>query len=83
MSNTDGGQTPQNNGGVSQLVTVNQNGVLALNAILQALKAIFPSGTGTSTTATGGAATLPGNPVGFIDVVLPNGAAAKVPYYSS
>ena len=80
MSNTDGGQAPS--GGISQLVTVNQNGVQALNAILQALKAIFPSGTGTSGTATGGAATLPANPVGFINVTLPNGTAARVPYYS-
>ena len=82
MSNQDGGQAPASNPGVSQLVTVNQQGVIALNAILQALKAIFPSGTGTSGTATGGAATLPANPVGFINVTLPNGSQAKVPYYS-
>ena len=68
--------------GISQIVTVNQQGVIALNAILTALKAIFPQGTGTSATATGGAATLPSNPVGFINVTLPNGTAARVPYYS-
>ena len=73
--------TPNDNV-LSQLITVNQNGVIALGNILQALKAIFPQGTGTSATATGGAATLPANPVGFIDVVLPNGVSARVPYYS-
>jgi len=73
--------TPNDNV-LSQLITVNQNGVFALGNILQALKAIFPQGTGTSATATGGAATLPANPVGFIDVVLPNGVSARVPYYS-
>lgn len=73
---------PPDAGGASQLVTVNQNGVVALNAILQAIKAIFPTGTGTSSSAAGGAATLPAAPVGFINVTLPNGTQAKVPYYS-
>jgi hypothetical protein len=68
--------------GTSQLVTVNQNGVVAINAIVQALKAVFPSGTGTSATATTGAATLPANPAGFVNIVLPNGQPAKVPYYN-
>lgn len=36
MSNTDGGQSPTA-GGLSQIVTVNQNGVIALNAVLAAL----------------------------------------------
>lgn len=68
--------------GISPLVTVNQNGVTILGQILQALKTIFPSGTGTSNSATAGAATLPGNPVGFINVTLPNGTQGKVPYYA-
>lgn len=80
MSNTDQGQP---NGGGGQLIaSIQQQGVQALNAILTALKAFFPSATGTSSTATGGAATLPSQPVGFINVTLPNGAQAKVPYYS-
>jgi len=33
-----------------------------------------------STTATAGSATLPANPVGFINVTV-NGVAYKVPYY--
>lgn len=72
----------QNSGGASLIANVNQNGVQALNAILQALKNIFPQGTGTASSATAGAATLPANPVGFINVTLPNGTQAKVPYYA-
>jgi hypothetical protein len=34
-----------------------------------------------ATTATAGAATLPANPVGFINVTV-NGQAFKVPYYN-
>lgn len=86
MADQNGGPTDS---GTSQLVTVNQNGVIALGSIVQqitamvtALKAVFPSGTGTSATATGGAATLPANPVGYINVTLPSGAQARVPYYN-
>lgn len=74
------GTTP--NLGTSPLVTVNQLGVQALNAIVAAIKAVFPQSTGTSGTATGGAATLPANPVGFMEVTLPNGSIVKLPYYS-
>ena len=70
------------NSGISPLVTVNQQGVIAINAIVKALQAIFPQGTGTSATATTGAATLPANPVGFLNVTLPNGQQGKIPYYS-
>lgn len=93
MPSTD----PQNSFDTSQLVNVNQNGVVALNAILQAiqsltdavqaqttaLQAIFPVGTGTSSSATTGSATLPADPEGFINVTLPDtGAQARVPYYN-
>jgi len=54
----------------------------AMNAQARVLQTTFPQQGGTSSTATGGAATLPANPVGFIDVTLPNGTAAKVPYYT-
>lgn len=57
-------------------------GVQSLNQILVTLQRSFPQQTGTSGTATGGAATLPGNPVGFIVVTLPDGTSAKVPYYT-
>lgn len=61
--------------------TVLQNGVRALNGIWQALRNSFPQITGTATTATGGAETLPANPVGFITVTLPDGSQVKIPYY--
>ena len=56
--------------------------VTNVSQIWAVMKAIFPQQTGTSTTATGGAATLPGNPVGFINVTLPSGTAVKLPYYN-
>lgn len=56
--------------------------VQAVNSLQQTTASVFPAAGGTSGTATGGAATLPANPVGFITVTLPNGTAAKVPYYS-
>lgn len=67
--------------GSSDLASVQRNGVRALNDILTALGKIFPAISGTSSSATGGAATLPANPVGFITVTLPNGTTAKVAYY--
>lgn len=56
-------------------------GVRALNDIVSAIKSVFPIAGGTTTAATAGAATLPANPVGFIEVTLPSGAVALVPYY--
>lgn len=66
----------------STLVTAIQNGVQAVNKLVTTVGTVFPQQNGTSTTATGGAATLPANPVGFIIVTLPNGTTVKVPYYS-
>lgn len=60
-----------------------QNGVRALNSIEQAIRDVFPQVTATASSATGGAATLPANPVGFLVVTLPSGATAKIPYYAS
>lgn len=62
--------------------SVLQNGVKVLSLIAQTLAKSFPQVTGTSSSATGGAATLPANPVGFITITLPDGTAAKVPYYT-
>lgn len=59
-----------------------QLGVRAMNDLKQAIAAIFPQTGGTAASATGGAATLPANPVGFIVVTLPDGTSAKVPYYT-
>jgi len=67
---------------LDDLVTVQSSGVNYLGHIVKAILSVFPQQTGTAGTATGGAATLPGNPVGFITVTLPNGTLAKVPYYA-
>jgi hypothetical protein len=57
-------------------------GVQYLGLLYQALKNAFGFIGGTSATATGGAATLPANPIGFVTLTLPNGTSVKVPYYS-
>lgn len=57
---------------------LNQN----ISLLIQTLQAIFPQATSqTSGTATAGAATLPANPVGFLNVTI-NGTPVKVPYYN-
>lgn len=70
----------------ADLDTINStqaSGVQYLGKIYQALQNAFAQIGGTSGTATGGAATLPANPVGFLIVTLPNGTAAKIPYYNT
>jgi len=67
--------------GLQNLNVTQQSGVRYLGLLIQAIRAVFPQQTGTATTATGGGATLPGSPVGFIVVSLPNGTSVKVPYY--
>ena len=71
------------------ITTATQNIVIAVNtlnstaiALNNTMQAVFPYIVSTSSSATGGAATLPASPVGFIDITLPNGTSAKVPYYS-
>lgn len=69
----------------ADLDTVNSTqleGVKNLGLIYQALKGAFGFLGGTSGAATGGAATLPANPVGFVTMTLPNGTSVKVPYYT-
>ncbi len=68
-------------GSITDLVTVQQSGVTYLGLLIQAIKTVFPQMTGTSTTATAGAQTLPANPSGFIIVTLPDGTTKKVPFY--
>lgn len=74
-------------GGLSGMLgTLNSTqaqGVKYIGLLIQAIKSVFPQQTGTSATATAGAATLPANPLGFIVVSLPNGTSVKVPYYAS
>lgn len=58
-----------------------QDVVRAINNLTLAIQAAFPQATDTtSSTATGGAATLPANPVGFLNVTI-GGQAAKIGYY--
>lgn len=56
--------------------------VQATQAQTQAILQVFPNTTGTSATATAGAATLPANPVGFLAISIA-GASFKVPYYNT
>lgn len=71
-------------------ITTNVQALALLQAIAEAISKqtlviqnAFPNGTGTSATASGGAATLPANPTGFITTVLPDTTTTvKIPYYS-
>jgi hypothetical protein len=67
---------------MQDLVSVQGNGVRYLGLLVNALKAAFIQFGGTVTTATGGGATLPANPVGFVTATLPSGQVVKIPYYS-
>jgi len=66
----------------SGILSTLQNGVQAIYALVQKIGVIFPTVSGTSTTATGGAITPPAQVVGYISVTLPNGQSVKVPYFS-
>ena len=68
--------------GLVNLNTTQQQGVKNIGLIVQALKAAFIQFGGTVSSATGGAATLPSNPVGFVTATLPNGTVVRIPYYS-
>ena len=69
-------------GSMQDLVSVQGNGVRYLGLLINAVKAAFIQFGGTVSSATGGAATLPSNPVGFVTATLPNGTVVKIPYYS-
>lgn len=59
-----------------------QQAVVGINALVQAIKAVFPQGTAITSTATGGAATLPANPQAFMTVTGQDGNTYKVPLYN-
>jgi len=72
------------NGNSSNILAAILNGVKALSNIQQTISKVFPQTIGTATTATGGSATLPSNPAGFLSVVNPaTGATVKIPYYNT
>ena len=70
--------------GIDSLITASKQISLAIAALNQTISKVFPNASATSATATGGAATLPANPVGFLVAVNPaTGATIKIPYYAS
>lgn len=74
-------ETPPIN--LQTLIATLLQGVQAQNLIATTINSVFPQATGTGATATGGAATLPANPVGFIQVFIPSlNATVKIPYYT-
>lgn len=70
--------------GFDTLVTAVKNSVESMNTLQQTLSKVFPQATGTSATATGGAATLPANPVGFVQIFVPSlNKTVLVPFYNT
>lgn len=61
--------------------TLIRNAIQALSNLSSTIAKVFPAASGTAPTATGGAAVLPPNPVGFITITLPDGTSAKIAYY--
>jgi hypothetical protein len=53
-----------------------------ISQMVSAIKAVFPQIGTTATTATGGGAALPANPVGFFLVTDATGIVRKVPFYN-
>lgn len=65
------------------LVAAIQQAVQAQNLIATNIGKVFPQATGTAGTATGGAATLPANPVGFVEIFVPSlNSTVRIPYYT-
>lgn len=82
MSNTDVNAPSAQ--GLKDLNTTQQSGVRYLGLIIQTLQKAFIQFGGSTTSATGGAASaLPAAPAGYVSVVLPNGTTGKIPYYNS
>lgn len=67
---------------IDDVVTTMKNAVVALGGLTQTINKVFPQTGGTATSATGGSATLPSAPVGFVVVTLPSGSVVKLPYYA-
>lgn len=69
--------------GLQNAVTILQSIQQTLGTLTSTVGRVFPLATGTAGTASGGAATLPASPVGFIEVYVPSlGSTVKVPYYT-
>lgn len=63
------------------IITSAQNITIAVNKLNETLTKVLPVVQSTTTTATAGSQTLPANPAGFLAITLPDGTAARVPYY--
>lgn len=66
---------------LSDVLSAMNNMNVLLGRLIQAIEKAFPSVV-TATTATGGSATLPANPAGFVSYTLSNGTVVKLPYYN-
>lgn len=67
---------------LSDINTTQQNGVIAINRMIQVLQSVLPLIQSTSTSASAGAASaLPATPAGYLTQTLPDGTSIRVPYY--
>jgi len=65
------------------LSTAAQNAVIAINNLSKTLQTVLPVVQSTATSATAGSnGDVPAQVVGYLVITLPNGSAAKVPYYN-
>lgn len=73
-------------GGLQTIGTTLQNLVQNIGQLTKQVatstSAIFPQTQGTATTATAGSIASPGSFAGFIEVQLPNGNTAKIPFFN-
>lgn len=68
---------------LSRLIATAQATTIAINNLNQTINNVFPQFVATAATATGGSATLPGSPVGFLELTIPGVGTVKVPYYAT
>lgn len=71
------------NANLQNLASIQLQGVKNVGLIVQALRAVFVSFGGKTTTATAGAASaLPATPAGYTIITFPDGTVGKVPFYN-
>lgn len=71
------------NANLQNLASIQLQGVKNVGLIVQALRAVFVSFGGKTTTATAGAASaLPATPAGYTIITFPDGSVGKVPFYN-
>lgn len=82
MSDTSGGN--QGSAGTTDLASIQRQGVINIGLIVQALRAVFLTFGGKTTSATAGAASaLPAAPAGYTIVTFPDGTVGKIPFYNT